>query len=632
MREATAMRKNPQDLPSSPWGFIPSKAEAFMGIRTRYLGVLLGAFLVGAGCSGQVGGTTGTGGDGNPGSGGGIVGPGSGGTGQGSGGTGGGIVTGGGGASTACAPLAAVSRRLWRLSATQYANAARDLLTLTTIPTVDTSTDGTAAAAFFSDVTKTVQPGFEYSLYQTAENILTQIAPRIPAITTTSGGCTTGQAPTACAMAFAQTFGLKAFRRPLDTTEVANLMNVYTVGAMQDFNTGISLMIEALLLSPSFIYRSELGPSTLVADASGNYPNTTLTPYEVATQLGFLLVNSTPDQMLLTAAASTSATVGLNTAAGIAAQVTRLLGTPTAKANLTNITVDWFNLRQMFIKTKDVSFLSTLPTADQMDQSGIENDLLTSAQMFIADVYSSTGKITDLLTSQKMFVNQRLATLYGLTYAGTTAAPFAAATWSPSQNRSGLLTQPSFLWALSDPSKTSIVKRGKYIHDDIVCQDPGPEPPTSLGAAIAAAQMMFPDETSLSNHRITTQPCQGCHQDIDPYSRTLQNFGPIGDYRTMADGLTVDPTGTFLPTSPLGAQTVTGAPAMMKALINSKVFTGCAVQKMVSYTLGDMIRTNNTCELQTIRTQFDQSDGTLTSLFNTIAAANFVHARTGGPK
>ena len=118
------------------------------------------------------------------------------------------------------------------------------------------------------------------------------------------------------------------------------------------------------------------------------------------------------------------------------------------------------------------------------------------------------------------------------------------------------MTQPSFLWALSDPSKTSIVKRGKYIHDDIVCQDPGPEPPTSLAGQIAAALMMYPDETSISNYRVATQPCQWCHQDIDPYSRTLQNFGPIGDYRTMADGVTVDPTGTFLATSPLGAQTV----------------------------------------------------------------------------
>ena len=95
--------------------------------------------------------------------------------------------------------------------------------------------------------------------------------------------------------------------------------------------------------------------------------------------------------------------------------------------NLANITLNWFNIRQMFIKTKDPALLTSLPAADQADQPGIQNDLLTSAQMFITDVYSTTGKITDLLTSQKVFVNQRLATLYGLPYTGTTATPFAAA-------------------------------------------------------------------------------------------------------------------------------------------------------------------------------------------------------------
>lgn len=602
-----------------------------MGSRTRHFGVLIGAWLLGAGCSGQVnGGGPGSGGTGNPGSGGGaaVGGPGSGGTGQ--GGTGGGIITGGGGAGTvACSPLQAIPRRLWRLSAPQYANAARDLLGLTTIPTVDSTADGVAASAFFSDVSLTVQPSFEYSLYQTAENVLAQIASRIPAITTASG-CTTGQAPAACATVFAQNFGLKAFRRPLAATEVTNLMNVYTQGALQDFNTGISLMIEALLLSPSFMYRTELGPTTLVADATGKFPDTTLTPYEVATQLGFLLLNSTPDAPLLAAAAAP--TNGLGTTAGITAQVARLLGSTAVKSNLTNITFSWFNLGQIFTHGKDVTLLSSLAAADQTDQSGLQGDLIGSAQLFINDVLftNPTGKIVDLLTSQKVFLTQRLATLYKLPYTGTTANPFGSTTWPATQNRSGMLTQPGFLWAISDPSRTSIVKRGKYIHDDIVCQDPGPEPPTSLAGQIAAALMMYPDETSISNYRVATQPCQSCHQNIDPYSRTLQNFGPIGDYRTMADGVTVDPTGSFPVTSPIGSQTVTGAPAMMQALIASKVFTGCAVQKMLSYTLGNMIRTYNTCEVQTLRTQFDQSDGTMSSLFNQLVAANFVRARAGG--
>ena len=72
-------------------------------------------------------------------------------------------------------------------------------------------------------------------------------------------------------------------------------MKLYAQGAMQDYATGIGLMIQSVLIAPSFVYRTELGPATLTADASGKFPDTTLTPYEVASQLGFLLLGSIPD-------------------------------------------------------------------------------------------------------------------------------------------------------------------------------------------------------------------------------------------------------------------------------------------------------------------------------------------------
>ena len=114
-------------------------------------------------------------------------------------------------------------------------------------------------------------------------------------------------------MTFVQSLGPKAFRRPLDTAEVTDLMAVYTNGAMMDYATGISLMVQALITSPSFVYRTELGPKTLTADASGNYPDTTLNPYEVASQLGFLFLGSLPDAALTAAAADGS----LATTAGV---------------------------------------------------------------------------------------------------------------------------------------------------------------------------------------------------------------------------------------------------------------------------------------------------------------------------
>ena len=96
--------------------------------------------------------------------------------------------------------------------------------------------------------------------------------------------------------------------------------------------------------------------------------------------------------------------------------------------------------------------------------------------MFVTDVlWTNPGTINDLLTSQKVFVNRRLSLLYpGLTYASggapTSNTTFVAATWPASQGRAGMLTQPSVMWSASDPALTSIVKRGKFIHDDVVCR------------------------------------------------------------------------------------------------------------------------------------------------------------------
>src|SRR6185369_14900371 len=160
-----------------------------------------------------------------------------------------------------------------------------------------------------------------------------------------------------------------------------------------------------------------LGPSTLAADSSGRYPDTTLDPYEIASQLGFLLLGSLPDAALTAAAADGS----LATTAGLGTQIDRLLALSTTKANLTNIVIDWFNIRQMFDKAnKDTGLLSALASTDA-DQNAIVNDLYQATQKLVTDVlWTNSGTVDDLVTSQKTYLNKRLATLYpGATFSGT---------------------------------------------------------------------------------------------------------------------------------------------------------------------------------------------------------------------
>src|SRR6185369_11295792 len=435
---------------------------------------------------------------------------------------------------------------------------------------------------------------------------------------------------------FVTALGAKAFRRPLDTTEVTNFMTVYDQGVMTDYATGISLMVQGLIISPSFVYRTELGPTTLAADSSGKYPDTTLNPYELASQLGFLFLGSLPDSALTAAAADGS----IATTNGLNAQIDRLLALPAVKANLTNIIIDWFNVRQMFDKAnKDTSLLSTLATADR-DQTMLTADLYTSTQQFVNDVlWTSGGTVNDLVTSQKVYLNKRLATLYpGVTFANgapSSNTTFSLGTWPTSQGRAGLVTMPSFLWSASDPVKTSIVKRGKFIHDDIVCQDVLP-PPIDLSTpqAMNVIGCKSPDgtmslstcdsEVLQSDARMMYSPCKTCHASMDPYARVIQNFGPIGNYRTTDEaGRAIDPSYAFTQ-PPLAPMTISGSAAFGQALASTGIIKDCSVQKIASYAIGSMIRTYNTCEVNDIRTK---TDGTITSLFKQVALANIVRAR-----
>ncbi len=137
-------------------------------------------------------------------------------------------------------------------------------------------------------------------------------------------------------------------------------MKVYAQGAMQDYKTGIKLMIEAIIISPSFVYRTELGRAG-DRGREREIPGHHAHAYEVASQLAFTLLGTLPDSALTTAAANGS----LGTTSGIQTQINRLLALPAVQANLTNIVLGWFNVTQLFSKGKDTALLSALSTSEQ---------------------------------------------------------------------------------------------------------------------------------------------------------------------------------------------------------------------------------------------------------------------------
>jgi Protein of unknown function (DUF1592)/Protein of unknown function (DUF1595)/Protein of unknown function (DUF1588) len=543
-----------------------------------------------------------------------------------------------------CSPMDPVPRRLWRLSTQQFSNSVRDLLGMSQGPVLNTLGGG-SQFAFFSDDTVSVNPTLAFAINGAVQTSLASVAANIPAM----AACQAGEAEGDCAKRFATDFGMRAFRRPLDGDEVTALLQVYTAGRTTDFNTGISLMMQALMQSPSFLFRSELGGA--VNPSTGA---TALGPYEVATQLSYTFLNSTPDQPLLAAAGDGS----LATAAGISKQVDRLLATSTAQQNVDSVVLSWFNVPQLAIKAKDPAlFPAVLPSlvpSGQDVQSVLQADLMTSTADFVDDVvWKGSGKVADLLTSQKVFVNQRLSALYGLPYDSASALPdgFAAAT--DPMPRAGMISQPGFIWSLSDPASTSIVHRGKAVHDYVVCGNALPPPPAGLLSSDAVIKLlaMLPTELDKANYRIAHQPCQTCHLNIDTYGLLFEGLDPVGNHRTMYAAADMDPDPitqsadfSMAPDAAPLTGVITGPVEFAQAIIANQELANCAAMMMSSYALGrytvatipdpnDMtnnITVNNTCEVNKVRAQFKASDGKLSTLLRQVATASFLQTRVGG--
>ena len=267
---------------------------------------------------------------------------------SGAGASGNGSSTGAGGAGAA-----GVGRNLRRLSVREYNNVVRDLLADTTKPANQFGQEVYTNGFDNGSDSLTVQ-GTDVLAFQAAAESLaaTAVSNNLPNLI---GGCDTTQPAQVCVSAFLDNFAMKAYRRPLTTTERQRLQTVYAAGAATGgFQGGIQLMLEAVLQSPSFLYREELG----APDPSLPKGVVRLTDYEVASELSFLLTGSMPDATLFTAAQTGT----LKTVDGIRREATRLLASAQARPALRSFLHQWMATDQVVTINKDSTiYRASLP-------------------------------------------------------------------------------------------------------------------------------------------------------------------------------------------------------------------------------------------------------------------------------
>jgi mono/diheme cytochrome c family protein len=373
---------------------------------------------------------------------------------------------------------------------------------------------------------------------------------------------TSAQEP-ACARTILTKLAHRAFRRPVTGDDVEPLLAFYQKGrANADFESGIQSAIEAMLVSPEFLFRIEKDP--VGAEAASAHR---VSDIELASRLSFFLWSTIPDAELLELAERGK----LKDAATLERQVRRMLDDPRADALVENFAGQWLHLRNVETVKPDPVLL---PFDETLRQA-----FLTETSLFVDSIFREDRSLLDLLSADYTFVNQRLADHYGIPRVyGSQFRRVAIA----DANRRGILGQGSVLTVTSYPNRTSVVQRGKWILENLLGTPPPPPPPDVPELKAAPHGKVLSMREQMEVHR-NNPTCAACHGRMDPIGFALENYDAVGRWRREDAGAPIDASGKL----PDGTEF--NGPSGLNELLLTKYrddFVRTATEKLLTYALG----------------------------------------------
>lgn len=368
----------------------------------------------------------------------------------------------------------------------------------------------------------------------------------------------------ACVDQILSTLARRAYRRPVTRAEVASLAKFVGVAKAEGLSAeqGIQLAIQAMLVSPHFLFRVE-------RDLYPNEPGRTyrLNDLELASRLSYFLWSSMPDDELLSLAEAGR----LRQPGVVDAQIKRMLADAKSSAFADNFAGQWLETRNLdSVKPDPVKFADWGPE--------LRDAMKAETRLFFEHMLRENRPLVEFIDANYSFVNERLAKHYGIE--GVTGGDFRRVELAGGQ-RGGVLGQASVLTVSSYPTRTSPVIRGKYILQNILGAAPPPPPPdvpplddSGVGEASSLRQ-------GLEKHR-SNAVCASCHNRMDTLGFGLENYDAIGRWRTKDGKFDIDVSGTF----PSGKAFAT--PAEMRSLLRDELpeFARCLTEKMLTYALG----------------------------------------------
>jgi mono/diheme cytochrome c family protein len=369
-----------------------------------------------------------------------------------------------------------------------------------------------------------------------------------------------------CAKRILSSLARRAYRRPVHDTDIEELLGFYRTGKTAGgFEAGVGLALERMLVSPEFLFRVEADPQNVKGGAAY-----TISDLELASRLSFFLWSSIPDEELLDVAVRGK----LRSPAVLERQVRRMLADDRAEALIQNFVGQWLYLRNMRTVAPDAA---AFPEFDDNLRVAFQRE----TELFVASQIREDRGVLDLLTANYTFVNERLARHYNIP--NVYGSHFRRVDL-PDETRAGLLGQGSILTITSYSTRTSPVKRGAWLLENLLGTPPPPPPPNVPLLKENGEEGVAPTSVRerLEQHR-KNPACASCHARMDPLGFSLENFDAVGRWRTISEGNTpVDASAALL-----DGTKFEGISGLRRLLLDRRdEFINAVTTKLLTYAIG----------------------------------------------
>lgn len=510
---------------------------------------------------------------------------------------------------------------LRRLNRAEYNHTVRDLLGVEARPADDFPADDTGYGFDNIGDVLSLPPVLLEKYLQAAEALVEQAWPTVTNDTTPTELARQGRPALFGSLPLADTedavrrvlqrFATRAFRRPVTAEDLDRLLKLYgdSRRAGENLQGALKVAMKAVLVSPQFLFRGE-GPKP-AGRSPGNIP---LDDYALASRLSYFLWSTMPDDRLLALAEKGRLRQQL------AAETKRMLQDGRAQALVVRFASQWLQLPKLAEVEPDPK---RFPGFDAKLREAMQRE----TELFLGAVMREDRSVLEFLDADYTFVNQRLATHYGL--AVPSGPPFQGEAFQrvslAGTPRGGLLTQASILTLTSNPTRTSAVKRGKWVLENILGAPPPPPPPNV--PELSEVKLKGSLRQRLEQHRDNPM-CASCHASMDPLGFGFENFDAVGAWREKDDGFPVEPAGKLQ-----SGESFQTPAELRRILVRTKrpEFLRCLTGKMLTYALGRGLNYQDRCTVDQIVERLEREQDHFSALIlGIVESVPFRFQRGGG--